>query len=447
MSSQRELEDASTYLSQQQGNGQPDLAAKSHDSPVIDAEAEYIRLAALTELDYERERKPAANRLGVRVAVLDNIVESERARTRDLRDPRSEPIVEPWPDPVDGAKLLTDNVTQVGSYVVMGDAYRDTVALWALFTHAHDAFWISPRLAITSAEKRSGKTTLLDILTFLVPRPYPTANATAPVIFRTIDRHSPTVLMDEADTFLRSKSDLHGVLNSGHRRGGTFTRLVLVGEEYVPRRFNTWAPVAIAKIGRLPDTLADRSIDIPLQRRKTNEIVKRFRADRADELGDMARKADRWARDNMEALRRADPEIPDGINDRAADNWTPLLAIADQIGGEWPERARSAMLAITSRSEADDSGSLRELALRDIREIFDEVGLDRIRSAELVERLAGIEGRPWAEWGPTRQRISRHGLARLLKPFSIAPSTLRFGNNTAKGYQRSQFEEAFARYL
>lgn len=430
-----------------------------------DVDAEVARLAALSLLAYEREREGAAKLLGVRVSILDQSVEGRRANLygRSAQAPSlnlANP--EPWPEPVDGAELLAGIADAVRSYIVMEDGEAAAVALWILHAHALDAFSISPRLAVTSAEKRCGKTTLLDVLGRLVPRPLPTANATAPAIFRTIELCTPTLLIDEADTFLKRNDELRGVLNSGHRRGGSVLRLL--GDEHEPRAFSTFAVTAIAMIGRLPNTLADRSIEIRLRRRRTNEARTPFRSDRANDKG--ARMAARWAKDHMAALRRADPSIPASLHDRAADNWRPLFAIADEAGGEWPERARKIAVAFSARD--DDDGSQGELLLADIRETFGEiergvlkitlpngagiVDVDRIRSADLLRILAGKEDRLWSEWGARRLPINPHGLARLLKPFGIQPTTHRFrrvdGESfTDKGYLRGQFEDAFARYL
>jgi putative DNA primase/helicase len=434
-----------------------------------DYDAQVARLGALSPLAYEREREAAAKLLRVRVSILDQSVEAKRAKLdgRSAQTPSFNlASPEPWPEAVDGAELLAGIAEAVRSYVVMEAGAAEAVALWVLHAHALDAFAYSPRLAITSAEKRCGKTTLLDLLGCLVPRPLPTANATAPAIFRTIELSKPTLLIDEADNFLKSGSELHGVLNSGHRRGGSVLRLV--GDEHEPRAFSTFAATAIAMIGRLPDTLADRSIEIRLRRRLANEEVTRFRADRA--TGQLARMAARWAKDHIEALRRADPPTPKGLHDRAANNWEPLFAIADEAGGEWPERARK--IAVTFSARDEDGGSVGELLLADIRETFDEMKsgavklahgvdariaeTDRIRSIDLARILADKEGRPWAEWGARRQGLNAHGLARLLRPFNIGPTTLRFhkvekGGATVsipdKGYERQQFEDAFTRYL
>ncbi len=437
-------------------------------------DTEIARLSAMSPLAYERERVVAAERLGVRVGMLDRLVQAQHPPENCADQERQLTLAEPvlWPDPVDGAEVVFGLAEIIRRHVVVEEGADVAIALWVLHAHALDAFAISPRLAITSAEKRSGKTTLLDMLGCLVPRALTTANATPAAIFRTIEELKPTLLIDEADTFLHRNDELRGVLNSGHRRA-TAKVLRLEGDDHSPRQFGTWAATAIAMIGRLPDTLADRSLEIRMRRRLPHEPVVRFRSDRAADLHVLAQRAARWARDNLEALRHADPTIPAGVHDRMADNWGPLLAIADRAGGQWPERATQALSRAATQAEDADGGSIREMLLSDIRLLFVElddpqkrfhtgisdelIDRDRIGSHDLAGRLAHhLEGRPWTEWGPTRRPISTHALARLLKPFNIAPTTHRFQykakdgtvtSRTEKGYLRSQFADAFARYL
>ena len=181
------------------------------------------------------------------------------------------------------------------------------MALWALHTHVFDCFNHSPRLAITSPEKGCGKTTALDVLRELVARPLPTSNVTVSAVFRTIEIANPTLLIDEADTFLKENEELRGILNSGHRKGTPIIRTV--GDDYEPRQFSTWSPAAIAMIGNLPSTLDDRSINVRLRRRKPTERVQTFRSDRSTDLHVLARRAARWAADHQAALVNADPEM------------------------------------------------------------------------------------------------------------------------------------------
>jgi len=295
-------------------------------------------------------------------------------------------------------------------------------------------------LAITAPEKRCGKTTLLDVIKPLVPMALQTANVTAAATFRAIETLRPTLLIDEADTFFGENEELRGILNSGHRAGGQVIRTV--GDDHEPRLFATHCPVAIAQIGKLPDTLADRSIHIELKRRGPGEQVARLRIGKAPELDELARKAARWVGDNTEAIRAREPQIPDAIYNRAADNWEPLLAIAEIIGGNVPERARQLALAACGVEEEPSRGTM---LLADIRDVFAETGQDRIASADLVAALISMADRPRGECNHGKA-MTQNLLARRLKPFGISPKDVGPKNNRLKGYELDQFKDAFLRY-
>jgi Protein of unknown function (DUF3631) len=405
------------------------------------ADAEIARLARLAPLQYEQERKGAAERLDIRAAILDKLVAAERARLNPDDGSKQGhaiafPDPEPWPEPVAGAALLNDLAAAIRRHVVLPDHARDACALWVTHTYLTDRFLISPRLGV-----RSGKTLLLDVLDRVVARPLPTANVTAPAIFRVIEAHRPTLLVDEADTFLYDNDELRGVLNSGHRKGGAVLRTV--GDDHEPRSFATYSACAIALIGVLPDTLHDRAVTVDLKRRLPSEKVEPFRPDRADHLDVLARKAMRWAQDNADRIGAADPAMPEGIVNRAADNWRPLLAIADVAGGQWPERGRKA--AEASRNAEGDDGSRLEILLGDIRDVFADKA--EMPSADLVKALVELEGHPWAELGKSHKPLTQNRLARMLKPLRIATKKIGPGKTRINGYVRADFEDVFGRYL
>lgn len=257
----------------------------------------------------------------------------------------------------------------------------------------------------------------------------------------------PTLLIDEADSFMRRNHELRGVLNSGHRKSSAVI-VRAVGDDHEPKTFSTWCPKAIALIGQLPDTLEDRSIVIEMRRKKKDELVRPFRVGRDDKvLGPLAQKAARWAQDHFNTLKNAEPETPGTLNDRQADNWRPLLAIADLAGGEWPRLAREAALGL-SQVASDDSARIQLLS--DIRDIFKECDKTELASGELITSLIVMEDRPWPEW-KKGDPLTKTQLARLLKPFGVRPGQLWIdadGKKTKKrGYESGWFEEVFARYL
>jgi Protein of unknown function (DUF3631) len=370
----------------------------------------------------------------------DHVLKEEAKSGRALELPEPEP----WPEPVDGSDLLDKVAAGIRRYVVLEAAAVDATALWCVGTHLFNGFSIFPRLAITSPLPRCGKTTLLDAIERLVPRALAAASITAPALFRTIEAVRPTLLLDEADTFAKDDENIRGVLNSGHRRNGTVIRVVESGKDYEPRQFSTWAPIALASIGNLPTTVMDRSVVVALRRRRPDEPAESLRLDRPNGLDRLARMAARWAADHSDAVRDADPTVPDGIYNRAADNWRPLFTIADIAGGDWPERARKAALAL-SAEHTDESRRVQLLV--DIHAAFEVKGVDKISSDDLVTYLISLDDRPWAEWSRGRP-LSKNQLARLVKPLGVSSGSIRLDDGrTPKGYYRAAFDDAFARYL
>ncbi len=419
---------------------QTERAAEKLDS----GQDTFARLAALSPVEYDRVREAEAKTLGIRAATLDDQVKKLRASAGGPSEAGGTAVLftdpEPWPHPVAGAELLNEIAVTVRRFMVLPDRVADAAALWTLHAWAHDSFRVSPVLAISSPEKRCGKTTLLTILQHVAPRPLPAANITAAALFRAVEKWRPTLLIDEADTFLRDSDELRGVLNSGHTRE-TACVIRTVGDDHDPRAFSTWAPKAIALIGKLPPTLHDRAIEVRLKRKIPGEQVERLRADRSD-FEDVRRRCARWVADHA-GLRDADPDVPGGLNDRAADNWRPLLAIAVAAGGAWPELARKAIPALVDPEDSDDASGI--MLLDDLRVLFAARGA-RLLSAVIAETLAGMEHRPWPEWHHEKP-ITPRQIAWLLRPFGIQPKTIRTANDRAKGYEVEQFADAFARYL
>jgi putative DNA primase/helicase len=351
----------------------------------------------------------------------------------------------PWDQPVDGAALLDEIAGAIRRHIVLPEQAAHAMALWILHSHALEPAQITPRLAILSPEKRCGKTTVLKVLGKLVRRPLSTTNVTAAALYRTIEKFQPTLLVDEADTFLREREELRGILNTGHDRAGAEV-VRCCGDDSEPRRFATWAAVALAAIGEIHDTLADRSVVIRMKRRTPDESVAPLRRKHVAELDHLPRKCARWAADNNARLAGLEVEAPPELNDRAADNWEPLFGIADLAGGEWPSRARRAALALSVAPEDDDRTSRAQALLADVRGIFDRMRSDRLTTKELLRELVGLEGRPWADYGRGKG-LSAHQLAAILRRFSIQTRNIRVAAGVVKGYFVEDFADAFARYL
>jgi putative DNA primase/helicase len=304
--------------------------------------------------------------------------------------------VEAWPEAVDTDALLLAIVRRVQRHVVLTPEQALAAALWVMQAWAHPGAAIySPILMATSAEANSGKTTLLNLISFLAPRSLPTVGVTEAALFRSIEKWGPTLVIDEADTMLVDNEPLRAVINSGWTRGAGVLRCD--GDKNDPRLFPTFGPKAIGLKGRkLPGTTLSRCVVIELKRKKPSDRAEHFRHLDDPEFADLRRQAQRWTMDNVATLETAVPELPAGFDNRIGDNWRLMLAIADLAGGDWPEQARRAAAVIAKVSASDQSIGVQLLA--DIRDIFADKGTDRIPTVELIAALVAIDGRPWAEW-------------------------------------------------
>jgi hypothetical protein len=354
-----------------------------------------------------------------------------------------------WPEPVEGPALLAEVVAALNRYIVFpSQEAADAVALWALFTHLHDAVEFSILLIITSATRGSGKTRVLEVLSYLVARPWKNLSPSDAVLFRKVHKEHPTLLLDEADNIAwADREGLVAMLNGGFSKAGAVVpRCVGEGGSLDTFDFSVWCPKAMACIKtHLPDTTLSRSVVIPMQRRQRDEPVEKLRERQARAfLEPINQRLTRWAADHMSEVTAVEPVIPDALSDRAGDAWTPLLAMAEVIGGDWPERTQRAALLLSGNDR--EPQSLGERLLADIRQVLEEFGGEKMFSADLAQALARIEGSPWSDWKGNRG-FTPSALANQLTPFKISPRTTRIGSDTKKGYHRDSFLDAWARYL
>jgi putative DNA primase/helicase len=405
-------------------------------------------LGAMTPDEYGRKRIVLSEELETPVTWLDKAYGEQRARHNkqgsDKAPAKFLEAVHPWEEPVDGAELVTDLAAMVGRHVVLQGNAALVIALWLIHAHAHDCFSISPILAIQSPEKRCGKTTLLGLLQHLMPKALTASNMTMAAIYRVIEERRVSLVIDEADTFINADNpELVGILNSGHTRTSAFV-VRTVGDNHETTTFSTWCAKVIALIGKLPPTLQDRSIVTALERKRPEQRVERRRADRALDLLELCRKAARWAADHQCELEECDPVPPDTLDDRAADNWRPLLAIAEVIGGNWPQHARKAARALSGGRDADDE-SPGVLLLRDIREVMDE-RVAYLSPSSLLEKLHALEEAPWKDWCHGKP-ITARGVSNLLRPYGIGSELKREAGTPGRRYYREAFLNAWGRYL
>lgn len=352
--------------------------------------------------------------------------------------------MEPWPHAVDGAQLLADIRHALQRHVIADVQTLTAAALWAVHTYCLDYITISPLAHITAPEKRCGKTVLLNALQELVKRPMPAANISGAALFRAVEKWQPALLIDEADSFLRDNEEARGLLNSGLYKKNAFV-IRCTGDDFEPTQFSTWGAKALCGIGKLADTIEDRSIPLRMRRKVAGESVESIRHADPALWRNLQSRITRWVADHHDRMAGVRPESVAGLNDRANDCWEPLLMIADLAGGEWPEHARGAAIALHGVEE--DSPSIGVELLRDIREVFDRRNTTRIASRDLLEQLVEDDESPWATWNRGKPMTIRQ-LAQRLSEFGIGASSARLpdGRNV-KAYTLDKFKDAFRRYL
>jgi hypothetical protein len=445
---------------------------------------------------------------------------------------------------VSPSTALLDSLTSVFKrFVILPPWAAETLALWTVHTYCFEFRDVTTYLGLESPEKRCGKTTLLTVLSELVQRPIVAANISSSALFRVIEETRPTLLIDEADSFLKTNDELRGILNSGYTRktayvvrvthqrkrnleyqnpkpetngGGTLitanetlirrescseayeTKVTAASPEKDSSRrplhdgsqptsafsgehsalctpnsallarpsafpqnsqpstlntqhstrlahFTTWCPKVMAAIGRLPDTLADRCIVIRMQRKTAKETCERLRNLDANGLADdLRRRCAQFALENQAAIATATPAIPPDLNDRAADIWEPLFAIADLAGEQWPKVARDAAVNLTVTAQG---ASPATVFLMDVWISLKVLEKERVFSRELVRRLNRLPERPWADSNQGKKPLTELELASRLRGYGVRPKTMWIEGVAGKGYEAAEVMEVIQRYV
>jgi hypothetical protein len=371
--------------------------------------------------------------------------EHGRYRKRPCRQ-CSCPAYLPQPE---GAAILGQLHAVLTRYVILpSDKAAVAVALWIAATHAQPAWAHAPRLVIRAPVKRCGKSRLLDIVEGTCHAPLITVNASPAAVYRAIGGEvTPTLLVDEADTIFGGKNaeaneDLRGLLNAGHQRNRPAIRWDAGTRslETIP----TFAMAALAGIGAMPDTIEDRAVVIKMRRRAPGETVAPFRHRRdRPALTGLAAQLASWLGKHLAELEKAEPSMP--LEDRAADTWEPLVAVADLAGGLWPGLARDAAVVLTADQDTEARASDGIQLLADIRAAFAALGNPQaVTTKDLLTVLNSDPEAPWAALGPSGLTGKR--LGDMLSDFEIRSDTIRFPVGQAKGYHRPDFIDAWARY-
>jgi len=401
-----------------------------------------INLAGLTPLQYAQQLGREAKKYRTPVKLLDRAVEAVRTEqeSEKLLEPHWE--VTPADDPVDAVQLFAEIEARILQHVVMPRDLAFVVALWIGQAWIHQHATYSPILGVTSAERDSGKSTLMGVIRFLVPRSLMSVGISAAALYRSIEKWNPTLVLDECDELFADNPDLLRVVNSGWTPGSGVVRCDPDTNE--PRTFPTFGPKAIAGKGKnMPDTMLSRTIFIEMKRRLRGEKIGHFRY--LDDAGfaRMRSQLARWAEDSGEALGAVLPDQPEGFINRTASNWQLLFAIADSLGEAAGARARAIAQDIAG---VTDMASAGVALLQDIKTMFEASTLDYLTSKTIIERLTADPEKPWAEWSRGKP-ITEKGVAGLLHEYRIISRTVGPKGSTAKGYRRADFEDVWERYL
>jgi hypothetical protein len=345
---------------------------------------------------------------------------------------------------LDGAGLLAELHAAMTRYVILPSAEAaDAVVLWIAATHGVQAWHCAPRLDVTSPVKRCGKSRLIDVIRPTCHAPLITVNISPAALVRSIGDDPPTLLLDEADTVFGPKAgdgheDLRGILNAGHSRNRPYIRWDMLTRK--PESCPTFAMAALAGIGSLPDTITDRAIVVKMRRRAPGETVDRFRDRRDGEpLEELGIRLGAWVQAHLHELRDAEPDMP--VEDRAADTWEPLFAIADLAGSDWPKRAAAAALSLTAEDDTDTTAGARLLA--DLRDVFEDAAA--MHGETILTELRRISEAPWADY--FGKPVSARDLAKLLKPYGVRACDVKLDGSTKRGYRREHLHDAWTRYL
>jgi hypothetical protein len=352
----------------------------------------------------------------------------------------------PSPDGIAGAALLAELHAALVRYVVLpSDEAADAVALWIAATHGVQAWHCAPRLDITSPVKRCGKSRLLDVIMVTCHDALLTVNISPAALVRSINDDPPTLLLDEADTVFGPKAadsheDLRGIINAGHTRNRPYIRWDMLARK--PEHCPTFAMAALAGIGSLPDTITDRAVVVRMRRRAPGETVARWRDRRDGEpMKALGARLGAWVRAHVDELSDAEPEMP--VEDRAADTWEPLFAIADLAGAGWPARASAAALKLTAEDDTDTTLGARLLA--DLRDVFSKADAEAMHGETILGELHGISEAPWPDY--FGRPLNARDLAKLLKPYGVASVDVKINGTNRKGYRRDHLYDSWTRYL
>lgn len=428
------------------GGGSPELET-NESIALINEDGLINELAALSPMQYDRERKAKAKLLGIQLKTLDALVKTARNDASENLDSIPFADIEPYEEPVVPAELLDEIVSCIRAYIVLDIEQANAVALWIVFTWFIGDVDIAPLLLINAPERACGKSQLLDLSSQLSCKPLSASNCSTSALFRACELYGPTLFIDEADTFIRENNEIKGLINAGHTRTNAYV-IRVTGENHEPKMYRVWGAKAFAGIcleKHLPDSTLSRGLVINLRRKLPHESVSRLRHADKDLFTNLTAKLARFSEDYSQQVRLSRITLPDALSDRDQDNWEPLISIAKCAGELWFNRAIAAALKLSNSGEK--SVSVANQLLMDIQQVFASKNVTRLSTVALISALTEDQEMPWATYNRGKP-LSPSQLAKQLRPYNISSKTVRFGySNTLKGYDLEQFSDAFSRYL
>ena len=350
---------------------------------------------------------------------------------------------------IDGAALFDAEEAYLKRFIAFpSEAARIAHVLWIVHTHLMDRWDSTPRIAFLSPEPGSGKSRCLEVTEPLVPRPVLSINTTPAYLFRKVsdEAGAPTLLYDEIDTVFGPKAkdneEVRGMLNAGHRKGAKAGRCVMRGRVVETEELDAYCAVALAGLDDLPDTLMTRCVVVRMRKRSPGEKVEPWRPRiNEPEAGVIRVQLETWAAE-VSAQQVGWPELPPEIQDRNADVWEAMLAVADLAGGEWPKRARVAAVTLVTDSLGGPP-SIGVQLLADLKEVFD--GHERLSTESVLTNLCNMEERPWDDLHG--KPIDARWLSSQLSRYGIRSTTVRVEPRPAKGYKAEDLHDAWERYV
>jgi hypothetical protein len=357
-----------------------------------------------------------------------------------------------------GTGLVVEAATFLATYVVLPAESLIVIVAWVLAAWLGQKWDRFPHLAVTSPEKRCGKTRLMQLLELLVPNPYNTTNISPAAIYRLIELRQPTLLLDEAQSISRRGSEASEVIrelfNAGIDRNAKVLRVGGEGRDQI-QEFRVYSPKVIALIGDLDSVLADRCLPIRMMRKTDADEVAHYRSRVVDPVGrKIGEKLGAWAAQHADEVAK----VYDGLepfalaNDRMAELLLPLQAVLTLENPAQLETLEEYAASLDARDKELESMSPGVRLLWACRAIFNQgVRKDNPRcfleTVTLILELAQRTEEPWSTF--TRgDAITPEALANLLRPYGIkSERAMKYGKQTQRGYFKFRFVEAWGRYL